>query len=50
MRALTVDGPYLSARGYDALAAEQLDCVIETAQGDSQTLQLPLKQTGQRLF
>jgi tetratricopeptide (TPR) repeat protein len=31
MRALTVDGPYLSARGHDALLLEQLDRAVETA-------------------
>ena len=39
MRALTVDGPYLSARGHDALLLAQLDRAIETARGlgDEQT-------------
>jgi tetratricopeptide (TPR) repeat protein len=39
MRALTVDGPYLSTRGHDALLLAQLDRAVETArdQGDTQT-------------
>ncbi len=50
MRALTVDGPYLSARGYDALLLEQLDRAIETAQGDSQTLHFLLSKRANAYF
>jgi serine/threonine protein kinase/tetratricopeptide (TPR) repeat protein len=50
MRALTVEGPYLSARGYDALLLEQLDSAIETARSDNKALHFLLGKRGNAYF
>jgi serine/threonine protein kinase/tetratricopeptide (TPR) repeat protein len=50
MRALTVDGPYLSARGYDALLIEQLDSAIETARTDNKALHFLLSKRANAYF